>query len=456
MLRIIGEFMQSAIRIGTGAGYSGDRIEPAIDIIQSGNLDYIIFECLAERTLALAQKRKLEDPKKGYDPLLERRMRQILPLCAQNNVKMITNMGAANVMAAGELVKRLIEELGLPQLKVGIVSGDYILDDLIASDFMQFKASEEILRVKDNIISANAYLGASPIFNALQKGADIVITGRTCDASLFLAPMMRELGWKENDWDKLGKGTAIAHLLECGAQVTGGYFADPGFKDVEGLANVGFPIAVIDENGGAVITKLPGTGGEVSLRTVKEQLLYEVNDPGYYITADVVADFTTIRLKEIEKDVVKVSGGGGKPRPDTLKVTIGYRNGFIGEAQISYGGEGAQNRAELAVKVLRERFRMTGLEFKNLRFDFMGVDSLWSKSSENRIPKEIRLRVVGRADNRENVGMLCNEVEALYVNGPAGGGGVTRMVEENISVTSGFLSRDKVKPKITIMETGNG
>lgn len=448
--------MQSAIRIGTGAGYSGDRTEPALELAEKGNLDYLIFECLAERTIALAHKRRLENPQKGYDPLLEKRMRRILPFCAENNVKIITNMGAANVRAAGELVRGIVEEMGLSRLRVGLVYGDDILEDLVAFDYQQLKVQEEFKRIKDSIISTNAYLGASPILELLQKGADIVITGRTCDASLFLAPMMHEFGWKEDDWEKLGMGTAIAHLLECGAQVTGGYFADPGYKDVEGLANLGFPIAEVSENGEAVITKSPGTGGEVSLRTVKEQLLYEVDEPRSYITADVVADFTTIRLKETEKDMIKVSGGGGKPRPDALKLTIGYRNGFIGEAQISYGGKGARKRAEFAAKILMERFRMTGLEFVNLRFDFMGVGSLWPQSYETRISNELRLRVVGRSNIRENAEQLCNEVEALYVNGPAGGGGVTRKVEENIAVTSAYIPREEVKTDIAIMGAENG
>lgn len=448
--------MSRMVRIGTGAGYAGDRIEPAVELAEKGKLGYLVFECLAERTIALAQKHKLEDPEKGYDPLLEKRMRQVLPFSADNGIKIITNMGAANITAAGEIQRGILEEMGLPHLKVGLVSGDDILDDLFASDFMQFKALEQIPRIKHHMISANAYLGARPILDVLQKGADIVITGRTCDASLFLAPMMHELGWKEDDWEKLGRGTAIAHLLECSAQVTGGYFADPGYKDVEGLANVGFPIAEIDENGEAVITKLPGTGGEVSPRTVKEQLLYEVHDPQSYITADVVANFTTIRLKEIEKDRVKVVGGGGKPRPERLKVTLGFRNGFIGEAQISYAGEGAQKRAQLAARIIMERLRMIGLEFENLRFDFMCAGSLWLQGSVSSIPNEIRLRVIGRAYHIEKVEQLCNEVEALYVNGPAGGGGVTRRVDENIAVTSDFIPRENVTTHTRIMGGMNG
>ncbi|UCG71087.1 MAG: DUF1446 domain-containing protein [Thermoplasmata archaeon] len=448
--------MNKIIRIGTGAGYSGDRIEPAVDLAEQGNLDYLIFECLAERTIASAQLRKLIEPEKGYDPLLKERMRRVLVSCEKNKTRIITNMGAANPMAAGRKVIELLKELNLTHLKVGVVLGDDIQDKLKSSGFSVLKEDEEIPKIQDKIISANVYLGAKPIIGALNKGADIVITGRTCDTSLFLAPMMFEFGIKEDDWERIGKGIAIGHLLECGGQVTGGYFADPENKDVKGLANLGFPMAEISENGDAIITKLPDTGGEVSLRTCKEQLLYEVHDPSSYITADGIADFTKIYLDEVGKDRVKITGGGGKDRPEELKVSIGFRNGFLGEAQISYGGEGAMSRAQLAAQVLMRRFGALNLDFKGLRFDFMGVGSLWPSGKPSQIPNEIRLRVIGRAHTEKNAEKLCNEVEALYTNGPAGGGGVTRRVEENIAITSAFIPREEVNPAFKILEAENG
>lgn len=446
--------MSKKIRIGTGAGYSGDRIEPAVELAKHGNLDYLIFECLAERTIALAHKRKLADPKRGYDLMLEERFRRVLSPCAEKGTKIITNMGAANPLAAGERVLKLLEELGLTHLKVGIVVGDDILEKLITCDFSILKDHQEILKIKDKIISANVYLGVLPILDALSGDAHIIITGRTCDSSLFLAPMMFEFGWTEDDWERIGKGIAIAHLLECGAQVTGGYFADPGYKNVNGLGNLGFPIAEVLKNGDAMITKLQNSGGEVSLRTCKEQILYEVLDPVSYITADGISDFSKINFEESGKDEVKITGGGGGPRPNELKVSIGFKNGFVGEAQISYLGEGALKRAELAAQILMERFRILDLEFEGLRFDFLGAGSLRPDCYLDP-PKEIGLRVVGRTQNRKDAEKLCNEVEALYTNGPAGGGGVDRSVKESIAILSAFIPRDEVSPSIKILEVGN-
>ncbi|UCE73916.1 MAG: DUF1446 domain-containing protein [Methanomassiliicoccales archaeon] len=448
--------MPKQIRIGTGAGYSGDRIVPAVKLAEFGDLDYLVFECLAERTIALAQQRKLSDPSKGYDPLLEKRMRKILGPCAENKTRIITNMGAANPEAAYAKVVELIEEMDLAHQKVGLVTGDDILEYLEAEDFPLSKGREKILANRDKIISANAYLGAEPIIRLLKEKADIIITGRSCDSSLFLAPMMFGFEMKEDEIERIGKGIAVAHLMECGAQVTGGYFADPGYKDVSGLADLGFPIAEVNVNGDAVITKLSDSGGEVSLRTVKEQLLYEVHDPANYITADGIADFTKIRLEEIGKNRVKVSGGGGKTQPNELKVSIGFNNGFIGEAQISYGGEGAEKRAKLAAQILMERLRILNLKFEGLRFDFIGAGSLWPGGSPSHIPKEIRLRVVGRTKTRHDAEGLCNEVEALYTNGPAGGGGVSRKVKENIAIVSSFIPREKVIPQTKTLEVENG
>jgi hypothetical protein len=445
--------MVKKIRIGCGAGYSGDRISPSVDLAKSGNLDYLVFECLAERTIALAQKRKLADSKKGYDLLLEERLKAVLSYCAQNKTKIITNMGAANVLAAGKKVKELAQEMNLGHLKVGIVLGDDVLDILKKDDFSQVRDPENLIPIKDKIISANAYIGSSKIIELLKNDADIIITGRTCDISLFLAPMIFELNWKEDDLEKIGLGIAVSHLLECAGQVTGGYFADPGYKDVEDLANLGFPIAEISEDKEAIITKLPSSGGEVSVRCCKEQLLYEVHDPSSYKSADGFSDFTTINLEEIEKDKVKITGGMGTKKPKLRKVTIGFKNGFVGEAQIAYGGSGALHRAKLAGQILIERLKTLNLDFEGLRLDFVGASSLWPKTiSSSCKPKEIILRAAGRSYTEENVQKLCNEVEALYTNGPAGGGGVRKFIEETISVVSTYLSKDMITTEAQILK----
>lgn len=448
--------MTKTIRIGCGAGYSGDRIDPAVALAKSGNLNYLVFECLAERTIALAQKEKLKDPKKGYDPLLEERFYAVLPYCAENKTKIITNMGAANIPAASAKVKEIADDLGLNNLKVGMVLGDDVLELLRKNDFSDLREPEKVLPIKDKIISANAYLGSEQIIELLKNKADIIITGRTCDTSLFLGPMIHEFNWNEDELQKIGWGIATSHLLECAGQVTGGYFADPQFKDVEDLANLGFPIAEVSENAEGIITKLPETGGEVSLRTCKEQLLYEVRDPTSYKTADGFSDFTKIKLEEIEKDKVKISGGMGTKPPDIKKVILGYKNGFFGEAQIAYGGSGAHRRAKLAAQILLERVQILNLKFDGVRLDFMGVGALWPKIiTSSCLPKEVILRVAARSDNKDDIRKLCNEVEALYTNGPAGGGGVRKYIEESIAVTSSYIPRNIVTCETRILEDEN-
>jgi hypothetical protein len=448
--------MAKTIRIGCGAGYSGDRIDPAVALAESGDLDYLVFECLAERTIALAQKEKLKDPEKGYDPLLEDRFKAVLPYCAEKKTKIITNMGAANPSAASEKVRKIADDLGLHHLKVGMVLGDDVLALLSKNDFSDLREPEKILPISDKIISANAYLGSSQIIELLKNKADIIITGRTCDTSLFLAPMIHEFGWNENDVEKIGWGITASHLLECAGQVTGGYFADPGYKDVEGLANLGFPILEASDNNEGIITKLPDSGGEVSVRTCKEQLLYEVRDPASYKTADGFSDFTKIRFEQIEKNRVKISGGMGTKPPDIMKVIFGYKNGFFGEAQIAYGGSGAHRRAKLAAQILLERIKILRLEIDSLRLDFVGVGALWPKIiTSSCLPKEVILRVAARSNSENDVKKLCNEVEALYTNGPAGGGGVRKFIEESIAVTSSYIPRKIVTCETRILGDEN-
>jgi Acyclic terpene utilisation family protein AtuA len=282
-----------SLRIGAGAGFQGDRFEPAIILAEQGHLDYLVLECLAERTIALAQKNKLDNPASGYDPFLRRRIEPLLPLIKKRRVRLITNMGAANPEAAGRAIVEIARQLGI-SLKVAIVSGDDVLTRL-APDLKIIETGRPI-RSYANVISANAYLGVEAMLPALTSGADVIITGRVADPSLFLAPMVHHFGWRLDDWQRLGQGTVVGHLLECAGQITGGYFADPGKKDVPNLAHLGFPLAEVREDGSAVITKVAGTGGMITIATVTEQVLYEVTDPAAYITPDVVADFTRIKL----------------------------------------------------------------------------------------------------------------------------------------------------------------
>ena len=307
------------IRIGSGAGYAGDRLEPSLELIEKGNLDYISYECLAERTIAIGQEAKLKDPKKGYNGLLEYRMEKALPLCWEHKVKLITNMGSANPEAAAEKCVEIAKKHGLTGMKIACVTGDDILPIIDKYDEVEVWENHKPLRELDGkVVSANAYLGVEGIIKALQAGADVVITGRVADPAIFMAPAIFEFGWDMEDWDKLGKGTAMGHLLECGGQATGGYYMEPGKKDVPDPAHLGFPIAEISEDGSLVITKVEGSGGMVTRDTLKEQICYEIHDPENYITPDVVADFKHIQFTQEGKDRVRVSGVTGKAKARSL------------------------------------------------------------------------------------------------------------------------------------------
>ncbi|QRM35758.1 acyclic terpene utilization AtuA family protein [Microvirga sp. VF16] len=444
------------IRIGAGAGYGGDRIEPAIELAEKGELQYLVFECLAERTIALAQQAKLKDPAAGYDPLLPDRLRAVLPLCHSKGIRIVTNMGAANPVAAAERTRAVVQELGLTGLKIAAVTGDDVLPSLAGGDYRIEETGGTLSELANRIVSANAYIGAQSIAEALAQGADIVITGRASDPSLFVGPLVHEFGWGMEDWQRLGQATLIGHLLECAGQVTGGYFADPGYKDVPDLARLGFPIGEVSEDGSVVITKVAGSGGRVMPATCKEQILYEIHDPARYLTPDVIADFSHVIVGEIGPDRVRIQGAAGSPRPETLKVSIGTIEGFVGEGQISYAGPGARARGVLALDIVKERLALTGVRASELRFDLIGVNSLHgdrlSANGNRPEPYEVRVRVVGRTESLEEAVRIGNEVETLYTNGPAGGGGVTKSAREVVGILSTYIPRDLVQPAVHYVE----
>jgi len=436
------------LRIGSGAGYSGDRIEPAVELAEQGDLDYLVFECLAERTIALAQQARISDPQGGYDPLLSERMRRVLPFVGakggRRRLRVITNMGAANPVSAADEVRRIALELGL-ELKVVAVVGDDVLN-VLAPEFL-LDNGQTVGSLGERLISANAYLGVDGILEALRADADVVITGRVADPSLFLAPQMFEFGWAADDWQRLGRGTLVGHLLECAGQVSGGYFADPGFKDVDDLARLGFPLAEIDADGEAVITKVTGSGGRVSRATCTEQLIYEVHDPAAYLTPDVTADFSQVGFVEEGIDRVRAAGAGGRSRPEQLKVSVGYLDGWIGEGQMSYGGPGAVTRAKLARDVVLKRLELMGVKMQDVRAELIGMDSLHGPRSTVE-PWEVRLRVAARCEDRSEAVRVGNEVETLYTNGPSGGGGASKSVRQVVAVASLLLPRNQVNPRI--------
>jgi len=436
------------LRIGSGAGYSGDRIDPAVELAQKGGLSYLCFECLAERTIALAQRARLSDPGAGFDPLLEERMEAVLPLCARNKIRIVSNMGAANPIGAAKKAREVAGRLGLAHLRIAAITGDDVLSQVREGGFTLHESGQPVTSLGDRLVSANAYLGVEPILTALQAGADIVLTGRVADPSLFLAPLLHEFGWSMTDWNLMGQGTVLGHLLECAGQITGGYFADPGFKDVPNLAHLGFPLAEVSEDGTFVITKVAGSGGLINRATCTEQLLYEIQDPAAYFTPDVVADFSHVTLEDAGPDRVRVAGGRGRRRPETLKVSIGFHDGYVGEGQISYAGPGARSRAELARAILAERLSAHPLQ--ELRFDLIGIDSIHGERLSQTAcdPWEVRLRAAGRAISQQAAAMIHREVEALYTNGPAAGGGVTGSTRETVGILTCFIPRDRVHPQV--------
>ena len=440
------------IRIGAGAGYSGDRIEPAIELAEKGAIDYLVFECLAERTIALAQQVRMKDPSAGYDPLLAARMRAVLPICAKNKVKIVTNMGAANPVAAAEATRDVSRKLGLKGLKVAAVTGDDVFDYL-HDHYVALDNGKTIAAMRNSVISANAYIGAAPVVEALKAGADVVITGRAADPAIFMAPLIAEFGWAMDDWTMLGRGTLVGHLLECAGQVTGGYFADPGVKDVPDLARLGFPIGEVREEGELVVTKVEGSGGAVTARSVKEQLLYELHDPKAYLQPDVIADFSEVRVEEVGPDRVRVTGGKGGPRTGLLKTSVGYVDSYVGEGQISYAGPNAVARARLALDIVRERLALMAVRTTETRFDLIGINSLHGQSrTRDGDPYEVRIRVVGRTDSLGEARRIGEEVETLYTNGPAAGGGAWKSARQVVAVASVLIPEAAVRTAVTIEE----
>ena len=446
------------IRIGSGAGYAGDRIEPAMELIEKGNLDYIIFECLAERTVAIGQQDKEKDASKGYNQLLEYRMEKVLPLLKKNHVKMITNMGAANPKSAAERTAEIARQLGVGDLKLAYVQGDDITDNLQQYyDLPVLENGKKLAEMKDSLISANVYMGAEGICEALAKGADIVITGRVSDPALVIGPLVHEFGWNIKDnFGQMGQAVLAGHLLECAGQVTGGYYADPGYKEVPDLYKLGFPLVEIDETGVFAVTKVEGSGGLVCTDTCKEQMIYEIHNPKAYMTPDAIADFSEVTFTQVGKDIVRAEHAVSHGRPETLKVSVGYKDCYIGEGEISYGGSNCIERAKLAADIIEKRVELTGIKLEEYRVDYIGLNSLYrdqiSDALKSGTPHEVRLRISGRSKDRRQAELLANEVEALYTNGPAGGGGVVKRVSEIVSVCSIFVPREDTAYEVGYIE----
>jgi len=447
------------LRIGAGSAWWGDRVEPAALNAEKGDLDYLCFETMAEATISAAQVRARRDPTfPGYDTYLDDRMRAVLPHCLKRGTKIITNQGWINPEGAAQRIVHWLREFGAHGIKVAAVSGSLITDRVLQLTDRILENGQPTSTLQSQLVSAEVYLGAEPIVDALKQGAHIVVTGRVADPSIFMAPMMVEFGWDALDHAHLGAGNGLGHLMECGAQVTGGYFADPGFKDVPEPWNFGFPIAEVEPDGSAVLTKVAGTGGTVNLQTVKEQMLYEVHDPANYLTPDVVVDFTTTQLEQIGPDRVRVTNISGKPRTPTLKVSIGCAEGFIGEDMFFYAGPGALRRAQLAKKILEERFKIVKLDAEEIRIDFLGVNAIHGAMSPTDRPEpyEVAVRVAARTKTREEAIKVGREVDGMAVSGV----GMTGKrvphqdrTREIIGVWSSLVPREKITPSLSFYES---
>lgn len=434
--------MRKPVRIGCGSGGAPDRVAPAEDLARDGGLDYLCFESLAERTLAQGHvERRAGGP--GYSPKLESRLRAVLPHCARGGVRVLTNMGSAAPRAAGEAAARLARDLGL-RLRIAVVEGDDILPLLTPGTELP-ESGGTVADFGRAPIAANAYIGHEAMTAALAQGANLVIAGRVADSSLFLAPIAHELGLAPDDWTMLARGALVGHLLECSTQVTGGYFADPGLKTVAGLDNLGYPLAEVAGDGSAVITKLAGTGGCVSTLTVKEQLLYEVHDPAAYLTPDVTADFSTVRIAELAPDRVQVSNATGRARPQRLKALAAFDGGYLAEGEIGYAGPGAADRARLAADIVRSRMVGRLGYTGDLRLDLIGVSSLHATAGAGMTDsQDVRLRGALRSMDRIWAERLLEEIESLWMGGPAGGGGFRGRITPSVITQPFYVDRAEV------------
>jgi hypothetical protein len=425
---------------------------PALELAERGDIDFLVFECLAERTVARESLTRSKNPDKGYTPSLHERIRTVLPTCVKKGIRVVTNMGAANPLGGARAIQAEAKDLGLADVSCAVVLGDEV-SDLVRRhpELPLMETGEPLESILPRMASANAYLGADIICKALETNAQVVLTGRVADPSLFVAPMMHTLGWSYNDLPKLAAGTLAGHLLECTAQVSGGCFGWPGKKEVPDLARIGYPFADVASDGGVIISKTPDSGGRVDIMTCTEQMLYEIHDPAAYITPDCVLDITGVHLSQEGKDRVRVQGAKARPRTDSYKVTVGYSNGYIGEGEVSYGGIDAVARAKWAAEVIKDRLRLRGFTYDDFRVDLIGISSLHGDTGTRPDPYEVRLRLAGRTQDRKAAHAIGFETRATHMNGPGGaGGGCEPRVRDVLAVKSVLLPRELVTPQVVM------
>jgi len=450
-----------SIKIGGGQGFYGDAPEPALEMAErTEGLGYIGFDCLSELTLAILERQRRRDPRKGFALDVLRLMPQLLPIARAKGIRLITSAGGMNPLGAQQAIVDIARKLGLGGLRVAMVTGDDLsgrLDDLFARGHllkhMETGAPLAGDPARARIVNANAYLGAEPIRRALADGADVVVTGRVTDSALFLGPLMHELGWPADDWDRLAQGIVCGHLLECAGQVVGGNHAG-GWRDVPALEDIGYPVAEVFEDGSFVLGKTPSSGGRVSFDTVREQLLYEVHDPAHYLTPDVDADFSGVQLEDVAPDRVRVTGARGRPRPADLKVSIGYEDGWLGEGQMVYSWPNAIEKAERAADILRRRLARGPDPITELRVDLIGVNALHGPlAAATPDPNEVVLRVAARTRDAATAERIFRELVPLALNGPptaCGAGAGRSRPRELYTLWPALVPRAEVEPHVEV------
>jgi hypothetical protein len=443
------------IRIANGQGFWGDWLEAPVRLIEGGPIDYLILDYLAEVTMSIVQKQKQADPNLGYardfPPLIGRIARKM----RERNVKVIANAGGVNPVACAREVRRLA-----PDLKVAVVLGDDLyprIDDMLGRglEMRSMDTGEPLSSIRDRILSANAYIGAFPLVEALATGADVVIAGRCTDTALALAPMIHRFGWKDTDWDLLAAGTIAGHIVECGAQCTGGN-CQVDWTTIPDMANIGYPIIEAEPDGTFAITKHHGTGGRVNTHVVKEQLLYELGDPKKYITPDCIADFTSIRLREDGPNRVRVSDIQGRPRTDTLKLSISYADGYKALGTLVYSWPQALEKAQAADRIVRARLEQLGLRFDEVFTEFFGVNACHGPAAPPMPdPAEVQIRMGVRGQDRKAVDRFTRELIPLVLNGPPTGTGYgdgRPAVREIVAYWPALVPRDEIRTMVEVVQ----
>src|ERR1700687_5457865 len=443
---------KDTVRVGSGPGPSDDRLVPALELAERGDIDYLVFECLAERTVSRENLARSKDPELGYSPSLHARLRMVLPTCMRKCIRVVSNMGSSNALGAARDRRKEAADLGLGDVAVAVVLGDDVSS--IVKHRPELKLIENgkpLESILPKMISANAYLGADVVCEALGTGASIVLSGRVADPSLFLAPMMHEFGWTYDDLPKIAQGTAAGHLLEGTASIAGGCFGWPGRKDVPDLARNGFPFADVKPDGSIVIGKTPGSGGRLDVMTCTEQLIYEIHDPTAYITPGCVLDLTGIALTQEAADRVRITNTKARTATPTYKVNVGYADGYIGEGEVSYGGIDAVARAQWGAEIVKERLKLQGFVYDDFRVDLIGMSSLHDQVEIRPEPYEVRLRMAGRTRERKAAHAIGFEVRAMHMHGPgAAGGACEPRVRDVLALKSVLLPKNLVNAQVVV------